>query len=85
MAGIVYKCDPSLNTVCKKKLCYLNGGTCFMTRNIDFAKKPIETATIVMAATKEDLEAFVGIEFANQMEEEVQRGRDRDKEHPQSS
>lgn len=46
----VFKCDPSKNTVCDKKNCFINGGVCANTHNIDFAKQPIETVTFVMSA-----------------------------------
>lgn len=36
---IFYECDPSRNDKCAKSGCYINGGSCKHTSNIDFAKR----------------------------------------------
>lgn len=36
--GKLYKCDPSKNKQCKKTNCYLNGGPCTNTTDINYAK-----------------------------------------------
>lgn len=36
--GKLYKCDPSKNKQCKKTNCYLNGGPCTKTTDINYAK-----------------------------------------------
>lgn len=35
----LYLCDAKNNTECGKKSCYIEGGTCMQTSNIEFAKK----------------------------------------------
>lgn len=46
MSNQVYICDPKLNTECSKSNCIHNplvvDPKCYCTKNIDFAKKPIE-------------------------------------------
>lgn len=37
----LYLCDTEKNTECKKRICYINGGECMQTSNIEFAKKQI--------------------------------------------
>lgn len=33
-----YKCNPEKAIRCKKTICYINGGNCKITSNIDYAK-----------------------------------------------
>lgn len=40
-----FVCDPEKNIFCKKKTCYLNGGNCTLTTDINCAKKPVPLGT----------------------------------------
>lgn len=52
---IYYECDPSKNTTCNKRSCYIYGGPCKHTTNIDYARQPIEHVKLVMPMAKEDM------------------------------
>lgn len=34
----LYRCDPDKNTKCKKTACFINGGECFSTTDVCYAK-----------------------------------------------
>ena len=36
---IFYECDPNKNTECKKTICFMNGGECYLTEYIELAKR----------------------------------------------
>lgn len=57
---IYYECDPSKNTTCNKRSCYLHGGPCEHTTNIAFARKPIANVKLVLPMSEEDMN---GIKF----------------------
>ena len=51
VAEPLYACDPDLNTECSKTHCYRNAlipNPCRATRNIMFAKKPVESVTLMI-------------------------------------
>ncbi len=49
-----YLCDPTLNTICNKSGCYINGGPCRLTYNPDKAYK-LDNAPILIIS-KEDFD-----------------------------
>ena len=56
-----YVCDPEKNTACKKTNCHINGGPCTRTTHLEFAKQPVEKATLVLPMTKKEA-AELGLE-----------------------
>ena len=54
--NFLYLCDPEKNTECNKKSCFINGGPCNKTSNINFAAQPVGTVTAVLDTNEsEDL------------------------------
>lgn len=49
-----YTCDPIKNTQCKKTHCHINGGPCTHTKHLEFAKQPVEKATMILPMTKKE-------------------------------
>lgn len=49
-----YVCDPEKNTACKKTHCFINGGPCEHTKHLEFAKQPVEKATMILPMTKKE-------------------------------
>ena len=49
-----YVCDPSINTECRKTNCWINGGPCRHTRQLQFAKQPVEKVKLVIPMSKTD-------------------------------
>ena len=37
-APVLYACDPDKNTECRKTGCYLNGGECYQTKHLKYAR-----------------------------------------------
>lgn len=35
---VLYACDPDKNTECRKTGCYLNGGECYQTKHLKYAR-----------------------------------------------
>ena len=56
VSNTLYYCDPELNTACSKKNCYINGGICESTRNIQYAKKPVEKLVLVLPMSQEEFD-----------------------------
>lgn len=56
-----YVCDPEKNTACRKTNCHINGGPCTHTKHLEFAKQPIEKATMILPMTKKEA-AELGLE-----------------------
>jgi hypothetical protein len=46
--SLLYECDPKKNIACAKTDCHINGGHCRHTRQIQFAKLPIEKVFTVL-------------------------------------
>ena len=49
----VYECDPEKNVECKKETCFVNGGACEMTHQLEYAKAFSKTYTIIPRAMHE--------------------------------
>ena len=64
----IYECDPSKNTLCTKTHCYLNGGDCHQTLNIDFRRDKSMLKEIMDKQL--ELQTRLGTDFANLNEEE---------------
>lgn len=58
-----YVCDPEKNTVCKKTNCHLNGGPCTHTKFLEYAKQPVEKATMILPVSKKEA-AELGLEVS---------------------
>lgn len=51
---VYYICDPSKNIQCAKTNCHLYGGPCKCTRNIKYAKQPVEKAQMIIPVSGEE-------------------------------
>lgn len=51
-----YTCNPCKNVACNKANCYVNGGPCHCTTNLDYALQPVKIAKLVIPVALEDLE-----------------------------
>lgn len=56
--AVYYVCDPGKNEFCKKTNCYLNGGPCKATKNLSFAKQPVETCRLILPMSREEAESL---------------------------
>jgi hypothetical protein len=54
--NVLYLCDPDKNPECKKTNCFLNGGGCKSTFDLNKAKQPLTTVTLGFNVTKEEFE-----------------------------
>lgn len=54
----VYVCDTELNTPCPKTQCHLNGGKCTNTKDIMYAKKPVEKVTLILEMSEKEAKEY---------------------------
>lgn len=53
-ATLLYLCDPQKNKLCKKTSCYINGGPCKATKNLEYAKQPVEEVHMVFPMSEKE-------------------------------
>lgn len=51
---VFYTCDPEKNINCRKTECCINDGQCKLTKNLEFAKQPVETVTFAFPMSTEE-------------------------------
>ena len=51
---VLYTCDPEKNTACSKRMCFLNDGPCKATRDLTFAKQPVEKVKLLFQMSQEE-------------------------------
>lgn len=55
---IYFECNPVKNYVCKKTNCWLNGGPCKHTTNVEFAKDPNAPVKLVLPVERTEAVEF---------------------------
>lgn len=50
---VMYECDPLKHVNCSKKNCFINGGPCHQTKQLEFARQPVQKAHMVMPVDEE--------------------------------